>query len=150
MNDKKTSDKEEKITISGVFGEIVWLMAQSSRHRYSFFLADLEWLVMPPVMMNQFRIFHQDGKPVGAAFWAFVSEETDARLAQGASKIKQNEWKNGNQAWLIDIITPFGHADGMIEDLKKTALADSVFKSFQTNEQGERKVVEYVGVKKQN
>ncbi len=147
---KSNENTEENITIGSVFGEIVWLMAQSKRHRYSLFLADLEWLVMPPVMASQFRVFHQDGKPVGVAFWAFVSNETDARLTQGVEKLKIDEWNKGDNAWLIDIVTPFGHADKMIEELRNTVLSKTVFKSFIADDKGNRKLVEYAGIKKQN
>lgn len=150
MSDKENTNNPSNITIGSILGEIVWLMIQSKRHRYSLFLADLEWLVMPPIMEKQFRIFHQDGKPVGVALWAFVSKETDERLAQGASRLKVDEWKSGNEIWLMDIIAPFGQADKMIEELRSTSLENHIFKSFITNEQGKRSIVEYIGTKKQN
>jgi cytolysin-activating lysine-acyltransferase len=44
-------------TVAEVLGEIVWLMSQSPAHKHSF-IADLEWMVMPPVLLSQFRLFH--------------------------------------------------------------------------------------------
>jgi RTX toxin acyltransferase family len=43
-------------TVSQVLGEITWLMTQSPRHR-SIPLGDLEWLLMPAILLKQFRIF---------------------------------------------------------------------------------------------
>ena len=38
-------------TVAAVLGEIIWLMTQSPRHKM-LPLADLEWLVMPPVLLE--------------------------------------------------------------------------------------------------
>jgi cytolysin-activating lysine-acyltransferase len=63
-----------------VLGEVTWLMSQSPLHK-QFFISDLEWLVMTPMMLQQFRLFYDQTKPVGVVFWASVSEEVEARLA---------------------------------------------------------------------
>ena len=42
-------------TVSQLFGEIVWLFSQSPKHK-NFFVSDLEWLVMTPVLLRQFRV----------------------------------------------------------------------------------------------
>src|SRR3954454_639170 len=43
-------------TVSQVLGEITWLFTQSPRHK-SIPVGDLEWLVMPAILLKQFRIF---------------------------------------------------------------------------------------------
>jgi hypothetical protein len=43
-------------TVAQVLGEITWLMTQSPRHK-AVPLGDLEWLVMPALLLRQFRIF---------------------------------------------------------------------------------------------
>ena len=88
---------KQNITIGEVFGEAVWLMSQSARHRHNFFLADLEWLIAPPIGLNQFRLFKANGKPFGMAFWAFFSDEIATRFATDTIKIKSDEWKCGDQ-----------------------------------------------------
>lgn len=146
LEDAGLEEGQSNITTGAVFGEIVWLMAQSKGHRNNFFLADLEWLLMPPITEGQFRIFRNNNKPMGAAIWAFVSPEVEKRLSQGFSKLKLADWRSGNQPWLIDIVSPFGQAEAMLEELKKTVLADYKFKCFQVNANGEKAVVEYVGL----
>src|SRR4051794_25824411 len=49
-------------TVSQVLGEITWLMTQSPRHK-SIPLGDLEWLVMPAVLLQQFRMFYKGEQP---------------------------------------------------------------------------------------
>src|SRR5436190_902353 len=44
-------------TVAQVLGEITWLMTQSPRHK-AIALGDLEWLVMPAILLRQFRIFY--------------------------------------------------------------------------------------------
>lgn len=46
-------------------GEIVWLMSQSPAHR-QMFISDLEWLIMPPLLLGQFRLFHAPTPTPGA------------------------------------------------------------------------------------
>jgi len=148
MNDNSKQEQKKNITIGAVLGEAVWLMSQSKRHRNNFFLGDLEWLIMQPIIEGQFRIFHNEGKPIGAVFWAFVSPEVEKRLEMGMSKLKLTDWRSGSQLWLIDLVAPFGHAENIIEELKETTLADYEFKSLRITPEGERSVVKYKGKNK--
>jgi cytolysin-activating lysine-acyltransferase len=94
-----------------VVGEIVGLLTQSGAHRHPF-LADLEWLVGPPLALRQFRIFRDDKKPLAVALWASVSDEVEKELIAGRTRLKPNEWKSGESLWLIDLIAP-GISDGV-------------------------------------
>ena len=117
----------EKRTVSGVLGEVTWLMTQSARHK-TFFLSDLEWLVMAPMLLNQFRLFYGTDRPIGVALWAFVDEEVEARLAQGNARLRPQDWKCGDRLWVVDIIAPFGGEDEMLKDLKANVFADRTCK----------------------
>jgi cytolysin-activating lysine-acyltransferase len=33
------------------------------------------------------------------------------------------DWKSGNEAWLIDLVAPFGGGGGLIKDVKEKVLA---------------------------
>jgi len=72
---------------SEVLGEITWLMSQSPLHK-QLFISDLEWLVMTPMLLQQFRLFYDKDKPIGVVFWASVSEEVEARLAAGNGRMR--------------------------------------------------------------
>jgi cytolysin-activating lysine-acyltransferase len=110
-------------TMSAVLGEIVWLMSQSVIHK-SFFISDLEWLVMTPVVLNQFRLFYDKEKPIGVVFWGMVSDEVAARLSAGTSKLRPQDWKSGDNLWVVEAITPFGGAEEMVKDLKAAVFPD--------------------------
>ncbi len=104
-------------TVASARGEIVWLFAQTPMHRH-LFIADLEWMVMPPILLGQFRLFHANERPAGLALWAYLSDEAEARLNVGVGKLKPEEWKSGPHLWLVDVIAPFGGAEEMLADLR--------------------------------
>ncbi len=102
-------------TVSHMLGEIVWLMSQSPAHKH-FMLVDLEWMIMPPILLRQFRLFHGGGKPVGAALWAFVSADVELKISNG-QKLHPSEWKSGDRCWLIDLIAPSATLENRIVDV---------------------------------
>jgi cytolysin-activating lysine-acyltransferase len=94
-------------TVAQVLGEIAWLMTQSPRHK-PLTLGDLEWLVMPAILLRQFRIFYQGDRPVGVALWALADDLVAKRIDAGNPRLSAAEWKSGTQLRIIDIIGPFG------------------------------------------
>ena len=90
---------------SQLLGDVVGLLTQSPNHRH-LFLADLEWLIGPPMMLRQFRLFRNQDLPVGVTIWATVSDEIDKELKGGRTRLKPDEWKSGNNIWLIELIAP--------------------------------------------
>lgn len=137
-------DDAPKKTVAAALGEIAWLLSQSPAHRHALFLGDLEWLVMPPLTLSQYRLFYTEGRPVGVAFWAFVSEQVEQRLA-GGGRLGANEWRSGERVWLVEIVAPFGGQDRMLADLQKTALAERKFRYVRMNAGGKRETVEVTG-----
>ncbi len=137
-------------TVSHMFGEIVWLMTQSPLHRH-FALMELEWMVMPALLLNQYRLFHDKDRPVGAATWAFLSPEAEAKLSLSPPRLRPDEWKSGDMCWLVDMISPFATAENgmvgrMLDDLQQTALKGRSFRFHRTDPAtGEREVI---GVRK--
>ncbi len=126
-------------TLAGIFGEIVWLLSQSSGHKF-LFIADLEWFLMPALMLGQFRTFRDGERIVGLAMWAHLSEEVEARVNQGIVKLAPSDWKSGDRTWLVELITPFGGVEAMIEDLRKTALKGHSFSFHVTGPDGQRQI----------
>ncbi len=122
-----------------MLGEIVWLMTQSPAHK-QLFIADLEWFCMPAILLEQFRVFYGPQAPAAVALWASVSDETQVRLISGGSKLRADEWKNGNNLWLLELVAPFGAVDEIMADLKSTVFAGKSFRFHQLNAQGERVV----------
>ncbi|NMM45387.1 toxin-activating lysine-acyltransferase [Rhodospirillaceae bacterium KN72] len=130
-------------TVASVLGEICWLFSMTPSHRH-FFMADLDWLVIPPVVRNQFRVYRDSkGRPVGLVLWAKLDEEAEQRLLSGSARLRPQDWDSGDRYWIIDVVdlSKGQRAKGMIEDMAKTALKDVVFKYHRTDSAGNRSVV---------
>ncbi|MEA2942529.1 MAG: cytolysin-activating lysine-acyltransferase [Bradyrhizobium sp.] len=94
-------------TVAQVLGEITWLMTQSPRHK-AIPLGDLEWLVMPALLLRQFRIFYKGEQPVGLALWALVDDLVAERIDAGDRRLTAVEWKGGAVMRIVDVVAPFG------------------------------------------
>jgi cytolysin-activating lysine-acyltransferase len=105
-------------TVAQVLGEITWLMTQSPRHK-AIRLSDLEWLLMPAILLRQFRIFYKGEQPVGVALWALADELVARRIDAGDKRLAAVEWKSGSNMRIIDIVAPFaarGRCGGRLAD----------------------------------
>lgn len=138
-----------KKTVSEVLGEMVWILTQSPIHK-QLFIGDLEWFMMPPLLLEQFRIFNGPQHPVAFALWATVNEDTEQRLKSGAHKLRADEWKNGDRPWLIELVAPFGGQEEIMADFSANIFPGQTFKYHQVNAQGQREVAEFAPQQKPN
>lgn len=132
-------------TVSDIFGQAVWLMTQSPVHR-NFFLSDLEWMVMPPLLLRQFRIFPGKNQPIGLALWGKLTEDAEKRLMTPNARLAPQDWNAGDRLWLVELLAPFGHQDVMLADLQNTIFAGKSFKMIRTVN-GQREVATLEGAK---
>jgi hemolysin-activating ACP:hemolysin acyltransferase len=97
--------------IAARLGEITLVMSRSPATKH-YALADIEWMILPPVFAGQFYIVeathkkHGFGVPVAAFTWARVSVEVDERLSAGLNspiRLRPDEWTSGDIHWLIHI-----------------------------------------------
>jgi cytolysin-activating lysine-acyltransferase len=128
------------MTGGGALGHAVWLMMNMPMYRHVF-LSDLEWMVLPAILLNQFRLFNADNKVVAFAAWAYLSEEVEKHLQEPNPRLKPVDWKSGDRLWLIDVFAPFGHTEAALTDLRDTAFAGKSFKMHKTNSDGTRNVI---------
>ncbi len=101
--DGQGKQEEIKLTPSQALVEIIRLLSQSPEHKYMF-LAELEWAIIPPVRLGQFRLFHKEGRVVGFVTWAMVNEAVEARLKRGVRRLRPDEWKCGERRVVVDVI----------------------------------------------
>jgi len=76
------------------------------------------------VILKQFRLYYDKDKPIGVVFWGTVSDDVSARLAEGTSKLRPQDWKSGDNLWVVETIAPFGGAEEMVKDLKAAVFPD--------------------------
>src|SRR5438105_11463554 len=125
-----------------VFGQVVWLMMNMPQYRHVF-LTDLEWMVLPPIKLNQYRLFRAGNHIVAFAAWAYLSEAAEARLQEPNPRLAPADWKSGDRLWLIDLHAPFGQQELALKELRETALKGKTFKMHRWTPQG-RQIVEIV------
>jgi len=105
-------------TVAQVLGEITWLMTQSPRHK-AIPLGDLEWLVMPAILLRQFRIFYKGEQPVGVALWALADELVAKRIDAGENRLSAVEWKSGSNTRIVELVAPFGGEAEIRESIRR-------------------------------
>ena len=166
LQSSSTPDKQQTKTmktVSSTMGEIVWLMSQSSIHRY-LSLADLEWLLMPPILLRQYKLYRDEGqKPIAAALWAYLSEESEKKFLS-VGRLSPQDWGNnasvnpekgimpnaGGTLWLVELITPFhnetnNHREQIVNDLVNSTLTGQELKILQLNPETGVKEVKVLG-----
>ncbi len=139
-------------TFASRLGEMVWLLSQSPAHRH-FSMGDLEWLLMPPLLLGQYKIYYEQGRPIALALWAFLNEEDEQRLLSGVNRLKPEAWCAGEQQklfsanvtksdapatidpetsdaqlWLVDLIAPSGTSENKLTEKVLADLITTVFK----------------------
>ncbi len=110
-----------------VVGQVCGLMTVSPAHKH-LFIADLEWALMPPVLLRQFSMVRQNDRLAAFVSWASVSDEVNARLKQGVTRLKPADWRSGSHLWIIDVIAPFGRRDEIVAQVRETVFAGKVVK----------------------
>lgn len=171
MTDTKESQKQESVddihsvspTNAALLGEIVWLMTQAPIYK-QLKIGDLEWLVMPPLLLKQFKLFYDEAnKPIGLALWGYLNEAGQEKLIKHG-RIEPQDWANGahissasglvpasgGTPWLIELIAPFHtesakHRDFILSDLMSTVFANRQLNLIHLNPTSGKKEVLALG-----
>ena len=124
-----------KKLLSAKFGDIVALLSRSPSHRH-YSLSDLEWLVIPPLLLNQYMLAEAnlptgESIPVGVVFFARVSAELDAALTKAPRypvRLHPQEWRSGDKPWIIDVAGDPKIIASIIDTMAKTVFGGEPFK----------------------
>ncbi|MBI1886789.1 MAG: toxin-activating lysine-acyltransferase [Nitrosomonadales bacterium] len=106
-----------------IMGPALWLYARDPLKKFMF-MADIDWAILPPVILDQCRLYTKDGIPFAFFTWALVNDAVDQRLRSGTPRIAPHEWQAGEHLWLVDVVTPFGKTEEMIDELRKAQFPD--------------------------
>ena len=108
-----------------LLGPVTWLMMQQSHSRHTL-LSELEWRVLPALMLDQAKLYMRDDAPVAFASWARFSEAAAQRYRNSPHQLMVGDWASGDQIWLIDVFTPFGGAQDVLKDLRENVLGGQI------------------------
>ncbi|MDA7946096.1 MAG: toxin-activating lysine-acyltransferase [Hyphomicrobiaceae bacterium] len=126
---------QAKMVAAG-FGEVVSVLMRSPHYKH-YSLTDLEWLVVPPLLANQFTLAEARTKeggipaPVGVALWACVSDEVDKKLTENIDRpvrLRPDEWTSGDTLWLIDAVGAPEAVKAMVERMGEAVFEGRPFK----------------------
>ena len=126
----------EPIDKVAALGHGAWLMSQVPTHKH-FFIADIEWMLVPPVATGQFRLWRNEGMPVGFATWALLSEDAEKRILEGGiRRLAPKDWNSGPNVWLMDLLTPFGGREEAVREMKEQVFPGKTIKTLQAAPDG--------------
>ena len=137
-------------TVAEALGQITWLFSQSPLHR-QLKIADLEWSVMPAILVEQFRLFRfgplpglenvnpaellpgfnkagLEAMPLGVAFWGELSVAAEAKVEAG-ERLDAADWQSGDRLWLLELISPFATPENKLSELMLADLVQGPFAS---------------------
>jgi cytolysin-activating lysine-acyltransferase len=119
---KALEQAKEGLSRLPILGPALWLYARDPVKKYTF-VGDLDWAVLPPVVLDQCRLYTKDALPCAFFTWALVNEHVAARLRSAQARIAPHEWKCGEEVWIIDAVAPFGQLEETLKELRETIFA---------------------------
>lgn len=111
------NDAKNSLAKLPIMGPALWLYARDPMKKFMF-MADIDWAILPAVILDQCRLYTKEGIPFAFFTWALVNDAIDQRLRSGTPRIAPNEWQSGEHLWLVDVVTPFGKTEEMIDELR--------------------------------
>lgn len=108
-----------------LLGPVTWLMMQQPASRHTL-VSELEWRVLPALMLDQAKLYLKDEAPIAFVSWARLSDAVAQRYKTAPHQLTMTDWNSGDQVWLIDVLTPFGGAQDVLKDLREKVFAGQV------------------------
>jgi hemolysin-activating ACP:hemolysin acyltransferase len=86
-------------------------------------IADLEWQLLPPLLLGQYKLHASGLVLVAFAALANFSEAVEERYRAGNHWLSAADWRSGDRTYLIHLVAPFGGAEAVVEGLESRVLA---------------------------
>lgn len=135
MNEQQIQSAQKELAKLPLLGPALWLYARDPQRKFTF-VADLDWRLMPPLVLDQCRLFSKQEVPWGFFTWAFVSDAVDTRLRSSSPIIAPHEWRSGVHPWLIDVVMPFGDTEGLLAQVAAQAAPGKTMMAWLFDAQG--------------
>jgi cytolysin-activating lysine-acyltransferase len=142
MQNKNQNKKDQGILLSlapqdrhRLIGEITSLLICSELHR-KYLVNDIGAVFLPPINLDQFRIYKLKEEPIALVTWAYLTEKTEKKYLKGDYSLTPEDWNAGDRGWIIDFLAPFGHAKHVTRDLKNNIFPDQVGKAIRMDVNG--------------
>ncbi|WP_420411597.1 toxin-activating lysine-acyltransferase [Roseibium sp.] len=104
-----------------LLGEIVTLMGRSDLHQ-KWAIGDVLRLMGPPLLHRQFVELREGGKLVGFGTFGFLTKEAGQGFSDRTRKLQPDDWKAGDNIWIVDSLAPLGHGTELAQLLRDTLI----------------------------
>lgn len=91
-------------------------MDQSPVHRHAE-LAGITNHVLSSLRHGCYKLYRANDRPYGYVSWAFLSPDA-AQIYREKGVIHPKDWKSGDQIWMVNFISPFGHTKEIYHHLR--------------------------------
>lgn len=125
-----------------LLGAVSWLMMQQTATRHTL-LSELEWRIMPALVLEQAKLYMRDDSPIAYVSWANLSEQVAKRYAAAPHQLTAADWQSGDQVWIVDLFVPFGGAQEVMNDLRANVFAGSTIRQLGIGADGKLKPISW-------
>lgn len=132
-----------------MLGPVAWLMMQQGATRHNF-LSDLEWRVLPPMVLDQAKLYMKDNMPIAFISWAKLSPDAAERFRQPPHRLGPADWKSGDQVWIVDMVAPFGSAADILKEMRENVFPTATLHQLAPMPDGPAKVIDWPPGRKVN
>ncbi len=129
LSTEEIESSKQALTKLPILGPALWLYARDPVRKYMF-MGDLDWMLLPPMVLDQCRLYSQSGLPFAFITWAFVDDKVNERMLLKHPKIAPHEWNSGEHVWLVDIVAPFGKLEETVKDLQANLFPDKIINAL--------------------
>jgi cytolysin-activating lysine-acyltransferase len=148
INEQQSQDlasyaKEQALRVMGkipLLGAVSWLMMQQNATRHTL-LSELEWRVMPALVLDQAKLFMRENAPIAYVSWAQLSADVAKRYQQTPHHLSASDWRSGEQIWIVDLCAPFGGMQEVIKDLRENVFPGRQIHQFTLGADGQIKTM---------
>ena len=84
--------------------DIITLMSNAQEPYNNMSVQYIEGMIIPPIELNQFKIFYKNKKPVGYTTWGFLNKKAEKKLINDDKYFTRSDWKSGETLWYIDTV----------------------------------------------
>ncbi len=128
-----------------LFGAVTWLLMQQPAGRHTL-LGELEWRVMPPLILEQSKVYLREGAPAAFVSWARLSDAVAQRYQSAPHQLTMSDWNSGSQIWLIDMVAPFGGAQEILKDMREKVFSGQTIHQLVSVAAGKSEIIRWPAV----
>lgn len=129
-----------------LLGEITALCMNSKLHS-QYQINDITNNFLPPINLDQFRIYKKGEDPVALVTWAYLDEETENKYINEQYDLRLNDWNKGDRLWFIDFIVTQDVIKQIEYNMKHELFPSQIGKALRADENGKVNYIqEYYGI----